>query len=467
MQKYMKKKRRILLGIAAALIMLLAYPFSVMADVDYSITYGVDTNAAEGWPQAEDIAGQVGCVIDVDTGAVLFGKGCTASRYPASITKIMTALLTLQNCDLNAQVAMDETAVAEAYSGSSNIIPQVGEVFTVEQMLQMLLIKSANDVATALAVYQAGSVDAFAELMNQKALELGCTSTHFANANGLENDAHYTSAYDMCLITKAALQYDKFREIISMQDVTIPATNLSAARYYETHVENIKTGSAYYNPDVIGGKTGYTDISQSTLVLCAQRDGRTLVGCIMGDDGAQICADMNAILNYGFDNFENIDVTYGCETISGQYATVPKGLKTADLDVAGSADTDGNIVVNYMYKGAQLGTIVMSEDNYAKLSDLREEEKEAADKEREEENKKITTGSTKSDDEEVDVDTSAKSEDEDEETKTSTSSVPTEILHYVIYGMLGFIALLIILIIVGIARNSKRRKEYEKRRKEE
>ncbi len=218
------KKRRIFSVLLTWILIFSLAALPVYAEVDPWGEYTIETNSWKNWPEGPAIWGTTACMIDSETGSVLYGKGAMAERYPASITKVMTALLVLQYCNLDDIVTMTETGLADAYGDSSNINPKLGEQFTVEQCLQMLLIKSANDVAAQLAEFTCGSVAAFTDLMNQTAASLGCTNTHFNNASGLEDPNHYTSALDMCYIMREALKYDKFREIIAMPEVVIPAT---------------------------------------------------------------------------------------------------------------------------------------------------------------------------------------------------------------------------------------------------
>ena len=354
-----------ILSLGAALLLLGGRSLSVSAAVDLSASFAVESDSWENWPAGPQIQGDTAVVLEPNTGTILYSKGMDAPRFPASITKIMTTLIALENCDLNGQVTMTETGMADAFDGSSNCHPQLGEVFTVEQCLQMIMIKSANDVATQMAEYTAGSVDAFAELMNQKAAELGCRNTHFCNASGLENDNHYTSAYDMALIMRAALQKDKFREIIGMQGVTIPATNLSGERYYETHVQMMVPTNPYYYEGCVGGKTGYTDISKSTLVVCAQRNGMTLIGVVMGgQDSNLICDDMADILDYGFDNFYQADVSNGSSLLGGGTAILPNYLSTDSLSATSALGEDGNAYVFYSLGGQAVGSSAMNQTTY-------------------------------------------------------------------------------------------------------
>lgn len=305
---------------------------AVFAEVDTSAEFAVDSDYWTYWPQAETITGKTACLMDADTGTILYSKGLDAQRYPASITKLMTALIVAENCSLDDQVTMTETGMADAYAGSSNCNPQLGEVFTVKECLELLLIKSANDIASQLAEHTAGSVQNFATMMNEKAILLGCTNTNFVNASGLEDSNHYTSARDMALIMRAAIQNDTIREIMGMPSCTIPATNMSDERYYTTHNLLMQPDSGYYYEGCLGGKTGYTDISQSTLVCYAQRNDMTLIGVVMGAPETQSNAsDMITLFDYGFNNFYRSEAVPGASCLSGGTVTLPYGLDASQL----------------------------------------------------------------------------------------------------------------------------------------
>ena len=164
----------------------------------------IESNSVEGWPQAYAIQADAAVVMDAETGAFLFSKNMDAKEYPASITKIMTTMLALENCSLDTEITFSESAVYNLEEGSSHAGIQVGEVMTMEQALYGLMLESANDIANGIAEQVSGSQSAFAELMTEKAAELGCVNTHFTNSHGLHNEEHYTCAYDMALTAQAA-----------------------------------------------------------------------------------------------------------------------------------------------------------------------------------------------------------------------------------------------------------------------
>lgn len=165
----------------------------------------IESNSWENWPAGPAVYAESAIVMEADTGMILYAKDMEAKNYPASITKIMTALVTLENCQLDEEVTYSYKATHSIEYGSSSIARTEDEILTVEESLYALMLASANECANALAEHISGSVEDFAVLMNKKAEELGCVNTHFSNANGLHDENHYTCAYDMALITKAAI----------------------------------------------------------------------------------------------------------------------------------------------------------------------------------------------------------------------------------------------------------------------
>ena len=317
---------------------------AVRAEVEIGAEFDTESNEWPNWPEGPSLWGNTACLMDAETGSVLYAKGAWAERYPASITKVMTAIIVLDNCALDEVVTMTETGLADAYAESSNCNPVLGEQFTVEQCLQMLLIKSANDIASQLAEYTAGSVAGFAELMNEKAAQLGCLNTHFTNASGLEDDNHYTSAYDMCLIMREAIQYDKILEIMQLPAVVIPETEFSGERYYETHVYLRQEGNPYYYDGCLGGKTGYTDISRSTLVSAAHRNGFTLVGVVMdAPDTGTNAEDMVSLFNYGYTYFNEVDRSRGQEMFMEEATPEPTPAASPEISVSPSVTEEAGV----------------------------------------------------------------------------------------------------------------------------
>ena len=271
---------------------------------------GETAYAAAEWPSDISISADGGILMDVNAGAVLFEKNSHEPYYPASITKILTALIVIENCGLDETVTFSNTAVNTLEPNSSILGARVGDTLSVRDCLYALLLQSANEVANALAEHCAGSMDAFAEKMNEKAAELGCMDSHFANPSGLNDPNHYVSAYDMALIAKAAFNNPTFVEIDSTTFYDVPAVQLKQYpdgwRYYAHHRMLRRNDSLYYD-GVIGGKTGYTSLAGNTLVTCAERDGMKLVAVILNGHMTHY-SDTKALFDYGFKNFKSIPV---------------------------------------------------------------------------------------------------------------------------------------------------------------
>lgn len=279
----------------------------------------IDSNQIEGWPQGPQIYAESAVVMEADTGTILYNKDMDMHNYPASITKIMTALVTLEHCSLDEMVTYSYYATHSIERNSSSIGTTEGEELTVEESLYALLLESANECGNGLAEHVAGSVEAFADMMNEKAAELGCTNTHFVNPHGLHDDNHYTSAYDMALIMKAALENDIFVRISGTASYDMRATNKDdEITYMKNHhymIGPYKGITKYLDDTVIAGKTGGTTAAKNTLVTAAERNGLTLIVVTMrtggdpsGEKGVPLFPDTALLLNYASENFSKVNV---------------------------------------------------------------------------------------------------------------------------------------------------------------
>ncbi|MBP3879965.1 MAG: D-alanyl-D-alanine carboxypeptidase [Lachnospiraceae bacterium] len=321
------------------------------------------TNHLTNWPQMSDINEDSAVLMDADNGAILYSLNRDTQRIPASITKIMTCLLVLEGTEMSDVVTMTEAGMAEAYSGSANVNPVLGEEFTVEQCLYMMMLKSANDIAAELAVFTAGSVQAFCDRMNERAAQIGCTGTHFNNPNGLPGDDHYTTAYDMALIMRECLRNDSFRQIIATTRYTVPPTNMTGTeRVYDNHCRLIQPSDDRYYEYCIGGKTGYTDLAWRTLVTAAVKDGRTLICVTMHGPNAQDFIDTKNLFEYGFNQFSVCQVETKAE--KGRYAgnvTIPNGFTTDSLLMTETENIFGQPVMRYTYEDNPVGDVPLTE----------------------------------------------------------------------------------------------------------
>ena len=253
-----------------------------------------------------DIVSQAAIVMDAGTGQILYEKNSDVGKYPASITKVITVLIALEhNLDMDQIVTMSENAVWGIDRTSTNIGLDVGEQVTIRDLLYATMVNSANECAYALAELIGGNVENFADMMNKKAAELGCKHTHFVTPNGLHDDDHYTTAYDMALIMKAAIENDQFREIAGTVSYTMPATNLTEeTRPMWTGTKMINPANPYYYEYCEGGKNGYTTNANNTLVTYAKKDGLELICVVLDCDGLKYTfTDSKALYEYCYNNY--------------------------------------------------------------------------------------------------------------------------------------------------------------------
>lgn len=275
--------------------------------VPESYEWEIQSNNIPGWPEGPKVMAETAIVMDMDTGEVLYAKGIDEKRAPASTTKIMTAMLAIEKVPFETQITFtDEVNNIEA--GSTHIGIKPGETLTMKDCAYAILLASANEVSSGVAEYIGTTVPAFVDMMNQRAKELGCTNTHFVNANGLYDENHYTTARDLAIIAKAAFQNETFREVIKTPYYIVPKTNITdEERLLNNHHKMVLQGSEHYE-GCLGGKTGYTEKAGNTLVTYAERDGRKLVCVLLADINivAQY-TDTKALLDYGFDSFQLLD----------------------------------------------------------------------------------------------------------------------------------------------------------------
>ena len=253
----------------------LAAAAALQAAIDERYNKEIESNSWENWPAGPQVYAESAIVMEASTGTILYSKASDEQHYPASITKIMTVLLALENCEMDEEVTFSHNAVYSIDYGSSSIARDEDEVLTVEECLYAIMLESANECANAIAEHISGSTEAFADLMNQRAAELGCTNTHFVNPSGLPNEEHYTSAHDMALITRAAVSHEEFRKISGTSRYVLRATNKKSEELLMNNHHYMISGyktSKYLDDTVFAGKTGYTEAALNTLVTCATRN---------------------------------------------------------------------------------------------------------------------------------------------------------------------------------------------------
>ena len=243
-------------------------------------------------------------LMDGKTGLVLYEKNAYETAYPASTTKIMTAILALEKGNLSDMVTVSFDAVNSISYDSSKAGLFEGEVFSMEELVYTLMICSANDSANVIAEHIGGSVEGFVEMMNARAKELGAKNTHFVNAHGLHNENHYTTAYDLAILAKHALSLPRFREIVSMRSYQLaPSEKCEEIRYINSTNHLLNPQSPYYHSTAIGIKTGYTDNAKSCLISASEKNGATYIAVVMGaenvDGQAMSFVDSGRLLSYG------------------------------------------------------------------------------------------------------------------------------------------------------------------------
>lgn len=269
--------------------------------------------AKPDWPTDTGIHAEAGIVIDMDSEAVLFGQNIHIGYPPASITKILTALLVLENCELDEVVTFSQTAVNNVESDSGNKTGVVaGDKLTVEDCLYSLMLVSSNQTANALAEHVAGSIDAFVDMMNAKLTELGCEESHFDNPSGLNGETQYVSAYDMAKIASAAYQNEELIRINStIYHKIAPTTNnpdgFTIKNEHRLIITEDETSEFYY-PSAVAGKTGYLIAAGNTLVTYAEENGRRQVSVILKGQPRQYFVDCKDLLAFGFRNFINVTI---------------------------------------------------------------------------------------------------------------------------------------------------------------
>ena len=322
----------------------------------------ISTNSISGWPQASDISSEAAVVMENTTNTILYSKNADEVLFPGSTVKIMTCLLALENTQLTDEVTMTATGVSGVTDGGASISSQVDEVFTVEQCLYAIMVASANDIALQIAEHVGGSVDGFVQQMNTRAQELGCTNTVFTNPTGLPDENQHTTAHDMALITKAAIDNESFRAIAETTSYTIPATNVSGGeRVLTNNFSMLNNTNASYYQYCLGGREGYTEASGSTLVCGAEKNGVSLIAVVLQGASGTTAAEAVSLLNYGFDNFQLLSLgDNDFDMASGGNVFVPNGTTADALTTQDGEVQDGQYNRQFLFNGTPVGTAVMS-----------------------------------------------------------------------------------------------------------
>lgn len=434
-------KRLLLIGLSVGMLALPAA--DVYAAVDLNARYEISTNQIAGWPTGPEITSDTGVLMDADSGILLYNKGGDEQRYSASITKIMTLLVAVENSSLDDQVTFTETGIRDISWDSGNIGMQLGEVMSMKDCLYALFIKSANEVAAQVAEYVGGTEQNFIDMMNQRAAEIGCTNTHFTNASGLPDDNHYSTARDMALIMREALKNKTFRKIMKKQTYTIKPTNMnSESRKLHTHHPMFATESPYHYEGCIGGKTGYTSAAGSTLVTVVKRDGGTYIAVTMkAQEQGYAVSDSASMFDYAYNNFNKVKV-------DGGSVLVPNGTDVNSLTVDTQQDNDSEQKTYYL--GDYLvGTATVS---LASPTPEPQSETEASGTDETDSSEAKTENADTTDETEAQTAEETLSDSADSEKKTSHSMI-----RILLIIMAAMVLLLIVLIIALVKKERKYR----------
>ncbi len=295
----------------------------------------IQSNEVANWPTGPVVGAESAILIELETGAILYAKNIHMQEYPASTTKILTTLMASELCSMDEIVTFSHDAVFDTPRDSNHIAMDVGQELTMEQCLNAILIRSANEVSFAVAEHITNTTDwsVFAGMMNERAAELGCLNSHFVNPNGLPDENHYTTAYDLAMIGRAFFSNEMLCKITLTRRMEFPATDKLPMGKLEVNLMKLIPGGKYAYEYLVGCKTGYTEAARSCLVACAEKDGMKLISVVMKDESPCQYEDTIALFNYGFNNFDKVNVAQA-ET---KYNIDNTGLFYSGNDIFGSS----------------------------------------------------------------------------------------------------------------------------------
>lgn len=326
----------------------------------------ISSNGWTGWPQGAATYGEAAIVMEAESGAILYAKNIDGKAYPASITKVLTALVALENGNLSDKITISDSCIDFLEYGDAHIGMTAGEEITLNDALHALLLASANEVAYAIGDNIGEDYQWFINQMNTRAKELGAVNSNFVNTNGLNDENHYTTARDMALITRELYtEHQEFQTISETLQYSIPPTNLQPeSRIFQQKHKMFYESSEYYYPYVTAGKTGYTEQAMNTLVTCADDGNMKLICVVLKTHGRNVYTDTKALLEYGFANFHKVNIkenekSEDFKEIDGDsYVVLPDSVVFEDLqpEITTESDKAKKGIVNYVYEGNILGS---------------------------------------------------------------------------------------------------------------
>lgn len=306
----------------------------------------IQSNDIDNWPVGPVVSAESAILMDANTGVILYAKNIHKKLYPASTTKILTCLIAMERGNLDDMIEFSHEAVFTVPVGGSNMGMDEGESITLEEALYGILVGSANEVANAVGEYISGSIDDFVDDMNERAVELGCTDSHFMNTNGLHDPDHYTSAYDLALISCSFFQNEMLCKIGNTPRYHFEPTATQPDDFYKPNKHRIINGEIPYE-GVLGGKTGYTDEARQTLVTCAERNGMKLVCVVFKEESPSQFTDTIELFDYGFNNFQVMNISEN----EDKYQMEVSGFLQTGNDIFGnskpilSIDSDSYVII--------------------------------------------------------------------------------------------------------------------------
>ncbi|MDE5716222.1 MAG: D-alanyl-D-alanine carboxypeptidase, partial [Lachnospiraceae bacterium] len=306
----------------------------------------IQSNEIDNWPVGPQVSAQAAILMDVNTGVILYSKNIHERLYPASTTKIMTTLLAMEKGNLDDMVEFSHEAVFSVPTDGSNMGMDEGEAIPLEECLYGIMVASANEAANAAGEYISGSIEDFVALMNERAQEIGCSDTHFVNPNGLHDPQHYTSAYDLALISSQFFKNEILCKISNTARYHFEATDSQPDDFYKNNKHKLVNGEIPYE-GILGGKTGYTDDSRQTLVTCAEQNGMRLVCVVFKEESPDQFTDTVELFDYGFHNFQVLNISEHEE----KYNIESTGFLQIGNDIFGnskpilSIDTDSYVII--------------------------------------------------------------------------------------------------------------------------
>ncbi len=253
-------------------------------------------------------------LMEQKTGKILYEKDIHARKYPASTTKILTGIIALEKCNLDEKAIASDKAVNIIKPGYSTANIQVGESFTIEQLLDVMLIHSANEAANIIAEHISGSIEEFSNVMNAKAKQIGGLDSNFVNPNGMHDENHYSTAYDLAVITRYCMKNEKFRKILTTMECSLPQTELwQEPRVYKNTNSLLVSDNKYYYPYCIGGKTGFTTPAKNCLTCSSNKEGFETISVVLHaeatEDGQSArYTDTIKLFEYGYNNYNINDI---------------------------------------------------------------------------------------------------------------------------------------------------------------